>query len=74
MKTGKCIPHGIPESYADLGCSTNVFTALSQHCSGRQSCSYKIHNIVIDHQGNCPPSFARGYLDVTFSYLKGTDP
>ena len=25
MKTGKCIP----ETYADLGCSTNVQTALS---------------------------------------------
>ena len=68
MKTGKCIP----DSYADLGCSTNVLTALSQQCSGRQSCSYRIHNLVLDHQGNCPPSAIRSYLEVMFSCLKGT--
>ena len=67
MKTGKCIP----DTYADLGCSTNVLTALSQQCSGRHSCSYRIYNLVIDYQGNCPPSAIRSYLEVSFTCLKG---
>ena len=68
MKTGKCIPD---KYYEDLGCSANVQTALSQHCSGRQSCSYRINNLVIDYQGNCPPSATRSYLEVSFTCLRG---
>ena len=67
MKTGKCIP----ETYADIGCSINAESALSHQCSGRQSCSYKIYNLFIDYNGNCPPSATRSYLEVTFSCLKG---
>ena len=69
MKTGKCIR--LPDPYADLGCSTNVQSTLSQQCSGRQSCSFRVSYLVTDHQGSCPPSTIRSYLDVTYTCLRG---
>ena len=66
MKTGKCIS----EKYSDLGCWADVQTVVSQQCSGHQSCSFRIRNL-LDHQGNCQWSATRSYLEVSHTCLKG---
>ena len=68
MKLGKCIPGKYSD---DLGCSANVINFLSQKCSGQRSCFFRIRNLVMDHEGNCPPSAIRSYLEVAYTCLKG---
>lgn len=68
MKVGKCIP----EEFASYtGCSVNALPFMDNYCSGRRSCSIHISQLVADHQGNCPLSPCRSYLEVSFSCVKG---
>ena len=68
LNIGKCIP----EKYAaELGCSTDVLSFISQKCSGRQRCSFPVANFVYQIENNCPPSVIRSYFEVSYTCVKG---
>ena len=68
LRIGKCVP----EKYSsELGYSTDVLAFMSRQCSGRQTCSFSVQNLVLDHEKGCPPSIIRSYLEVSFTCLRG---
>ena len=75
MKFGKCVKEEqqFKSMWNDpqyLGCSKEVLSFVSKHCTGKRDCQLKVSDPELEKYGSCYASL-KMYLDVSHTCIKG---
>ena len=69
MRHGRCAN----EKYGHIGCKVDVLLFVDQQCSGKQSCSFPVAQLIVEGFAPCP-SDVTAYLQASYTCVKGMPP